>query len=615
VCACVLTGRANRVAIKLVAMERSKVIELKKRLELEMEDTKKDAEQAAAEVSGNRRSFSCPHVFPRTQAELKHLRQVVEEQRQQMDALRKEAKKLEKHFGHKLIEAEKQKHEQLDELRAKIRELMERKEEGSLSSSSAGAASSEGTGQKKQQNRLSLEEKLRRAVIAELVKTERDYLDDLQMLKAVIFEPLRALDSSLVRGDEITTMVAGSAKLLEALQKDGPFGENVPTIVGDFMDQCLTAYSDYCSGSFSALTKAVLKNSKPFANFRKKVESDPRLKNLPLEAQFIKPVQRVCRYPLLLGELRKRTPNYFPGYEKLETVIARAQEAVTTINEIRRESEMMNRAMELKQRWEVDGLDDEFEFFGKTRRLLREETGAEVSYSHKDDPVKTTTDATCWMFTDCLVFCSIRRKKRHALKLIGVCQLTPGMTVREFPYNPEKGLVNFLEYSDHASCAFVMKFPTEAMMKEWKSAIEALVSVQVGSLSRQRQRMQDTRSRLSLTESSTAALRVIGPRGATPASGASGASGTSSSSFSGTNDLSPRSNVSSTPPPMSSPRHHLSNSVTSVNPPRPQFMMMQHAEEGDTSGANTPDVQSRVSGFLEFTNDDKELAEFFNFKN
>jgi hypothetical protein len=42
--------------------------------------------------------------------------------------------------------------------------------------------------------------------------------------------------------------------------------------------------------------------------------------------------------------------------------------------------------------------------------------------------------------------------------------------------------------------------------------------------------------------------------------------------------------------------------------------MMQHAEEGETSGANTPDVQSRVSGFLEFTNDDKELAEFFNFK-
>lgn len=57
--------------------------------------------------------------------------------------------------------------------------------------------------------------------------------------------------------------------------------------------------------------------------------------------------------------------------------MVRMQEAVTTINDIRRESEMMNKALELS-RLHIAGIDEDFEFFGKQRRLLREEKGVEV---------------------------------------------------------------------------------------------------------------------------------------------------------------------------------------------------------------------------------------------
>lgn len=50
---------------------------------------------------------------------------------------------------------------------------------------------------------------------------------------------------------------------------------------------------------------------KAFAALRKKVEAEPSMKGFPLEAQLIKPVQRVCRYPLLLGELKRRTGQGF----------------------------------------------------------------------------------------------------------------------------------------------------------------------------------------------------------------------------------------------------------------------------------------------------------------
>ncbi len=86
------------------------------------------------------------------------------------------------------------------------------------------------------------------------------------------------------------------------------------------------------------------------------------------------------------------------------------QEAVVTINEIRRESEMMNRALELS-RLSIGGLDEDFEFFGKQRRLLREEKGVEVSVS-AGDQVTTSSSSICWMFTDCLLFCSGKKQKK-----------------------------------------------------------------------------------------------------------------------------------------------------------------------------------------------------------
>jgi hypothetical protein len=205
------------------------------------------------------------------------------------------------------------------------------------------------------------------------------------------------------------------------------------------------------------------------------------------------------------------------------------------------------------------------------------------------------------MFTDCLLFCSPRKKKRFGLKLIGVCQLGPTTTVREFPHNPEKGLVNFLEYSDHPSSSFIMRFATDAQMKEWKAAIEALVSVQAASLTRQRQRFNDTRGRSSMSESMNSGLRAVaGSRsGALPS------------------ETSPRGPGS--PPPHHSPRH-LSNSHTSINPPRPQFILAR-AEEAHGAGAGaggsgtaTPESLSRVSGMLDLnTNEDKELSEYFGF--
>lgn len=57
-------------------------------------------------------------------------------------------------------------------------------------------------------------------------------------------------------------MITASSKLLEGLQRDATHGEAVPALMNQLINDALTAYSQYCSGSFNLATKMMLKNSK-----------------------------------------------------------------------------------------------------------------------------------------------------------------------------------------------------------------------------------------------------------------------------------------------------------------------------------------------------------------
>ncbi len=159
---------------------------------------------------------------------------MAEEQGRTIEALRKEAKKMEKHYGRKIIELESKNAVKLEEMKMRLKEQIEGEE-------------------KKEKKEISSDERMRRSVISELIQTERIYLEDLTVIKTAVFDVLKTMDLSLTHDDEISVMISSSAKLLAALEKDFSltFGENLPAIVGEFMDHTLTAYSEYCSGTFS----------------------------------------------------------------------------------------------------------------------------------------------------------------------------------------------------------------------------------------------------------------------------------------------------------------------------------------------------------------------------
>lgn len=385
----------------------------------------------------------------------------------------------------------------------------------------------------------SRDEFMKRNILQELIKTERDYLDDVRTLDAVILSPLR--DGNLL-GDEtaqeirdFSMLVSVNEKLLEGLLLDRGEGSAVVKAMSDFVDNALRPYSEYCSGAFAGLSQALLKNSSKWAAYRKKVEADPRLKGLPMEACIIKPVQRICRYPLLLNELRKVTPKEAPEYPALSNLIDKFNDAVHTINDIRREHEMMHRAAEL-HRLGVAGL-GEFEFWGKTRRLLRELSGVPIAIVDFKGQENWRV-GMAWMLTDCVVFARRRKKTimtvvaaaAHAATgdsydLIAMCRYSPSLSCSSVSVS---GKTHVLQFKDSAiETTYLVQFDKADASSEWRETIQGIIAAMkvVQETTRLRRARVEPLARSSLTRDSgsfsrglsqNAAGLSLSPRGDAP---------------------------------------------------------------------------------------------------
>lgn len=94
------------------------------------------------------------------------------------------------------------------------------------------------------------------------------------------------------------------------------------------------------------------------------MEQDPRSRGLNLCSFLIKPVQRICKYPLFLRvrtrevtkhqELMKNTPAEHSDFEQLRKSIAKIDEVVEVLNEGKRQFEAMQRILEIQE--SVEGL-------------------------------------------------------------------------------------------------------------------------------------------------------------------------------------------------------------------------------------------------------------------
>eukprot|EP01114_Cavostelium_apophysatum_P008988 TRINITY_DN2205_c0_g1_i1.p1 TRINITY_DN2205_c0_g1~~TRINITY_DN2205_c0_g1_i1.p1 ORF type:complete len:259 (+),score=60.15 TRINITY_DN2205_c0_g1_i1:80-856(+) len=104
-----------------------------------------------------------------------------------------------------------------------------------------------------------------------------------------------------------------------------------------------------------------------FRMFLKEAMSIPQCRKLSLQSFLIKPVQRLCKYPILFMELVKNTPAEHPDRRKLGEVQKKFEEIVAHVNEAQRMFEVQKRILSIQNN--VDGVTD---LISPTRVLVRE---------------------------------------------------------------------------------------------------------------------------------------------------------------------------------------------------------------------------------------------------
>lgn len=144
----------------------------------------------------------------------------------------------------------------------------------------------------------------------------------------------------------------GNSELLEILKAE--FATKEPMVGRTFMkmsDKLCQYYGVFCNHQKQAIDTIdkTLKSSPGFKSFLEQCQLKPETNNLSIFDYLIKPFQRLLKYPLLLRELIKLTPETHSDYTNILEASRRLQAEVDVINKDKAKSDNMKKMIELNQ--------------------------------------------------------------------------------------------------------------------------------------------------------------------------------------------------------------------------------------------------------------------------
>ncbi|KAH3742532.1 calmodulin-binding protein [Pelomyxa schiedti] len=222
-------------------------------------------------------------------------------------------------------------------------------------------------------------------VLRELLTTERTYVRDLTTVVNLVLHPLQQKkilqDATLDKIFRNIEMIHGINEIfLGDMEKQADDLSYLARIFTK-MAGMLKTYIPYCSGHEESVEVVIetFKRNKSFASFWAERRKLPECQNLELNAMLIKPVQRLCKYPLLLRELIASTPKEDPEYNQLIAASKVVDGVLNAVNEGKRAVENCKRLYQLQNELGQ-------EFISPTRRFIREciVTEAEGNFCFED---------------------------------------------------------------------------------------------------------------------------------------------------------------------------------------------------------------------------------------
>mmetsp|Transcript_19293 Transcript_19293/g.49043 ORF Transcript_19293/g.49043 Transcript_19293/m.49043 type:complete len:549 (+) Transcript_19293:249-1895(+) len=325
---------------------------------------------------------------------------------------------------------------------------------------------------------------LRNKAINELITTEHQYLVDLelalQLRKMLLLNALLSEREISTIFSNMTVLVGFNRQLYEDMLAQADAGDvTVGQIFLKLVDG-LKMYSLYCSNhqTASAALKEIRKSNSAFQKFLLEFEEPT---GLVLSSFLIKPVQRICRYPMLLKEIKKYSEESSAEYASLCEAMQRLQAIVNAIDETAQMQERTEKLVEIMT--SLNG-GEKLGLLKPTRLLLREGTLMEPAElkgvrTNKAGVVVHTgrlKEVNYYLFNDVILRLKLKHHRDTSQKpTIRDSQFLSlqFVLVRKLPAEDNASTLEIVAMAEKAKFLCVCKSPQER--DDWMGAIEAAV--------------------------------------------------------------------------------------------------------------------------------------------
>uniref|UniRef100_A0AAX7SIP3 Phosphatidylinositol-3,4,5-trisphosphate-dependent Rac exchange factor 1 n=1 Tax=Astatotilapia calliptera TaxID=8154 RepID=A0AAX7SIP3_ASTCA len=216
------------------------------------------------------------------------------------------------------------------------------------------------------------QQRLRLCVLNEILNTERDYVRTLLFLQSVSLTSSRkCVSRTLAEHDILFSNIEDILKLHQGVLSAVEYSllpEPQPHhalghVFLQFRDS-FSVYGEYCSNHEKALRLLMELNKIPDIRtflLHCMLLGGKKSTDIPLEGYLLTPIQRICKYPLLLKELLKRTPKKHADYPAVEEALQAMKAVCSNINETKRQMEKLEALEQLQSHiegWEGTNLTD-----------------------------------------------------------------------------------------------------------------------------------------------------------------------------------------------------------------------------------------------------------------
>ncbi|KAF8938651.1 hypothetical protein EDD21DRAFT_392791 [Dissophora ornata] len=203
----------------------------------------------------------------------------------------------------------------------------------------------------------------RAKVVNEILETERSFVQDLENLQAY----MRALqsDGTVISPETIHLIFANLNALVDfqrrfliAVETNAAFTAQEQNFGQVFLqhEEAFVVYEPFCA-NFAEASKLILSEAPKLQKMAHLMEPIHGI-----TSQLIKPVQRICKYPLFMHELIKLTDAEFPYYRDLVQGQASIKRVADRINETNRKQDnhLIAQALQHKVAWKDGELVSDF---------------------------------------------------------------------------------------------------------------------------------------------------------------------------------------------------------------------------------------------------------------